>query len=107
MTDEKDTKTTKTTSATEAIRHFLCWHEKDKDDLELPSAVSVYCRAFPGRIEKLIISLLEEGAYDRGFRAGWERGVGDFAVWENGKQVVGVTRSPLKLVLDQGPINAS
>lgn len=36
-------------------------------------------------------------------RAGWDKGVSDFAIWKNGEQLVGCMQTPLKEVLKRGP----
>ena len=43
---------------------------------------------------------------DSAFRAGWEKGVRDFAIWRNGEQLVGCLRRPLAEVLKRGPSDA-
>jgi hypothetical protein len=37
------------------------------------------------------------------YRAGWEKGVRDFAIWRNGEQLVGCLQRPLQTVLEEGP----
>lgn len=37
------------------------------------------------------------------YRAGWARGVREYAVWRDGEQLVGVSEKPLADVLAEGP----